>query len=168
MLVDQAWLLTPEKVLAELKVDADQGLSSTEANLRLRLYGPNALAPPEPTPLWRLVLNQFKETLVLILLASAFISFVLAFFEDSEHRATAFIEPVVILLILILNATVGVVQETNAEKAIEACVFLHFLPRLQLLLILILDFVLYPETQRVRSHQRQSVSRWRIDRHVAR
>lgn len=58
---------------------------------------PLALAEEPPTPLWELVLEQFKDQLVLILLGSAAVSFVLALFEDSDDW-TVFVDPAVVRL----------------------------------------------------------------------
>eukprot|EP00761_Pharyngomonas_kirbyi_P004099 gb/GECH01004103.1/.p1 GENE.gb/GECH01004103.1/~~gb/GECH01004103.1/.p1 ORF type:complete len:1012 (+),score=258.84 gb/GECH01004103.1/:1-3036(+) len=111
---------TPEEVLAYYKVDPSHGLSRQQVQTAKAQYGPNELPRDEGTPFWKLVLQQFDDLLVKILLAAAIISLVLALFENEEEQATAFVEPLVIGLILIANAIVGVWQETNAEKAIEA------------------------------------------------
>lgn len=118
--MDAAWTLSAEQVLQKLKVDPKRGLTEDEIKQRQEKYGLNELEEPDPTPLWQLILDQFKDQLVLILLASAVISFVLALLEENESLGTALVEPAVIFLILIANATVGVVQERNADQAIDA------------------------------------------------
>ncbi|GAA5990098.1 hypothetical protein JCM5350_001100 [Sporobolomyces pararoseus] len=112
--------LSPEQLYSQFKVDPSKGLSTQQVELHTSQFGKNVLPQDESEPLWKLILEQFKDQLVLILLGSAGISLVLAYLEEGEDKATAYVEPVVILTILVLNAWVGVVQETNAEKAIEA------------------------------------------------
>ncbi|KAK8861439.1 potassium/sodium efflux P-type ATPase, fungal-type [Kwoniella newhampshirensis] len=123
-MLDNAWTYTPSDALAYYGTDGDIGLSEEQVKKNRELYGENTLPESPPTSLLKLILAQFQDQLVLILLGSAVVSFILAIFEDSAEPGgswmTAFVEPLVILLILIANATVGVVQETNAEKAIDA------------------------------------------------
>lgn len=118
--MEAAWTHSIDEVLKRLQVKANIGLSDKEATDRIQKYGLNELEETPPTPLWELILEQFKDQLVIILLASAVISFVLALLEENESLATALVEPAVIFLILIANATVGVIQERNADQAIDA------------------------------------------------
>lgn len=108
------------EVLKNFQVIESKGLSSDRVKEAQKKYGPNELPPEDGKPLWKLVLEQFDDLLVKILLLAAVISFVLAIFEEGDDRTTAFVEPFVILVILILNAIMGVWQERNAESAIEA------------------------------------------------
>ncbi|EDO06521.1 calcium ATPase SERCA-like family protein [Babesia bovis T2Bo] len=110
-----------DDVLKHYGVTLQHGLDSKTVELRLKQYGPNMLAQHSKESLLSLFISQFDDLLVKILLGAAVISFILTLTEVSESYAiTDFIEPLVILLILILNAIVGVWQESNAEQALEA------------------------------------------------
>ncbi|NXP73413.1 AT2A3 ATPase, partial [Ramphastos sulfuratus] len=102
------------EVLRRFGVSESCGLSPEQVRRNREKYGPNGKS------LWELVLEQFEDLLVRILLIAAFLSFMLAWFEEGEETLTAFVEPIVIIMILIANAVVGVWQERNAESAIEA------------------------------------------------
>ncbi|CAL9113555.1 unnamed protein product [Musa textilis] len=118
-----AWGRTVQECEAEFKVSAEYGLRSDEVPKRREIYGLNELEKHSGPSIWQLVLEQFNDTLVRILLVAAVVSFVLAWYdgdEGGEMGITAFVEPLVIFLILIVNAIVGVWQENNAEKALEA------------------------------------------------
>uniref|UniRef100_H2ZU49 Calcium-transporting ATPase n=1 Tax=Latimeria chalumnae TaxID=7897 RepID=H2ZU49_LATCH len=119
--MEKAHMKSVEEVLAHFGVNESTGLSSEQVKKARETSGPNGTELPaeEGKSLWGLILEQFEDLLVRILLLAACISFVLACFEESE-TVTAFVEPFVILLILIANAIVGVWQERNAENAIEA------------------------------------------------
>uniref|UniRef100_A0A663ET98 Calcium-transporting ATPase n=1 Tax=Aquila chrysaetos chrysaetos TaxID=223781 RepID=A0A663ET98_AQUCH len=107
-------------VLRRFGVSESCGLSPEQVRRSREKYGPNELPAEEGKSLWELVLEQFEDLLVRILLMAAFLSFILAWFEEGEETTTAFVEPIVIIMILIANAVVGVWQERNAESAIEA------------------------------------------------
>eukprot|EP00762_Andalucia_godoyi_P005447 ANDGO_08432.mRNA.1 Calcium-transporting ATPase sarcoplasmic/endoplasmic reticulum type len=116
-----AYRLPASSVLSILKVNAETGLTSAEFAARRRTYGPNALQAKEPESLLAKIIEQFEDKLVRILLAAAVVSFLLALTEsDPEERNSAFVEPLVILAILIANAVVGIWQESSADAAIEA------------------------------------------------
>ncbi|XP_053426658.1 sarcoplasmic/endoplasmic reticulum calcium ATPase 3 isoform X4 [Nycticebus coucang] len=118
--MEAAHLLPVADVLHSFSVTAEGGLSPAQVTSARERYGPNELPAEEGKSLWELVLEQFEDLLVRILLLAALVSFVLACFEEGEETMTAFVEPLVIMLILVANAIVGVWQERNAESAIEA------------------------------------------------
>ncbi|KAI4707015.1 hypothetical protein J4E89_008350 [Alternaria sp. Ai002NY15] len=117
--MENAYTKTPAEALRQFQVEEQQGLSAQQVQSAREKHGKNALPEDPPTPIWELILEQFKDQLVIILLGSAAVSFVLALFEEDEGW-TAFVDPAVILTILVLNAVVGVSQETSAGKAIAA------------------------------------------------
>ncbi|KAJ7972488.1 Calcium-transporting ATPase [Quillaja saponaria] len=118
-----AWAKEIQECEKHFDVKIKSGLRSDDVERRRKIYGSNELEKHEGQSIWTLVLEQFNDTLVRILLVAAVISFVLAWYdgdEGGEMEITAFVEPLVIFLILIVNAIVGVWQESNAEKALEA------------------------------------------------
>ncbi|RID57281.1 hypothetical protein BRARA_F00666 [Brassica rapa] len=116
--MEDAYARSVSEVLGFFEVDSTKGLSDSQVDQHSRLYGRNVLPEEKRTPFWKLVLKQFDDLLVKILIVAAIVSFVLAL-ANGETGLTAFLEPFVILLILAANAAVGVITETNAEKALE-------------------------------------------------
>jgi cation-transporting ATPase F len=96
--------------VALLRTDLSNGLTTTEAKHRRRVYGPNKLTTKRGTPAWRRFLFQFHQPLVYVLLAATAVS---AYF--GEH-----VDAAVIFAVTVVNALVGFFQETKAEKAINA------------------------------------------------
>ncbi|CAL5388127.1 unnamed protein product [Camellia sinensis] len=120
----QAWAKQVQECEKHYDVNRVSGLTSSEVEKRRQIHGYNELDKHDGPSIWTLILDQFNDTLVRILLAAAMVSFVLALCdggqEGSGDKLTPFVEPLVIFLILIVNAIVGVWQENNAEKALEA------------------------------------------------
>ncbi len=101
---------TVDAVVAEVRSDPAAGLSRQEAGDRLLCDGPNELPEQAGRSLWDMVVEQFKDVMILLLLAAAVISGIVGDAVDT----------IAILVIIVLNATIGVVQGYRAEKAIEA------------------------------------------------
>uniref|UniRef100_A0A672LLP1 Calcium-transporting ATPase n=1 Tax=Sinocyclocheilus grahami TaxID=75366 RepID=A0A672LLP1_SINGR len=118
--MENAHTKSTSEVLVNFGVNENTGLPLEQVKINFERYGPNELPAEEGKSLWELVVEQFEDLLVRILLLAACVSFVLALFEEGEESTTAFVEPIVILLILVANAVIGVWQERNAENAIEA------------------------------------------------
>ena len=109
--------MTPEKVLQTMNANAETGLSSSEVEERRQKYGYNRLKEKKKKTMLQRFFEQFKDIMILILIAAAVVSFVVA---CTGHDPMEFFEPALILLIVVLNAIMGMVQESKAENALEA------------------------------------------------
>ena len=105
------------EVVAALHSDQVRGLTHQQAEERLADCGENKLREKKKKTIFQRFLDQFKDAMILILLAAAVISFVVACVERVPKE---FFEPVLILLIVVLNVAMGVMQESKAEKALDA------------------------------------------------
>ena len=108
---------TRESVIRELDTDQSRGLNSEQIAEKRSRFGENKLREKKKKSYLQRFIDQFKDVMILILLAAAAVSFVIACLERDPGE---FFEPVLILLIVILNAVMGVIQESRAEKALEA------------------------------------------------
>ena len=115
-------LTEANEVAKALDVDTNTGLSSAEAQRRLEKFGSNQLASAPPVPKWKKFLAQFQDPLVYLLLAATVISLIAWFIERSHGTAGEVLpfDAIVIILILIVNAVLGYIQEARAEQAVEA------------------------------------------------
>ena len=110
--MSQWYAKTAGQTLSELDARRS-GLSPQEAQDRLERYGPNKLAGAKKKTLWARFLDQMRDPMILVLLAAAALSLVSSGGED-------WIEAVIILVIVVVNACISISQEDSAEKALEA------------------------------------------------
>ena len=105
------------ELLEQLHTNEHQGLSAEQAAQHLSQFGPNRLKEKKKKGIFARFFDQFKDVMILILLAAAVVSFILIAVEGNWGEL---FEPLLIVLIVILNAVMGVYQEGKAEKALDA------------------------------------------------
>ena len=105
------------RLITEFETDPQKGLSLSEAEKRKEQYGENRLREKKKKSALLRFLDQFKDAMILILIAAAVVSFTVVCLEKNWGDL---FEPVLIILIVILNAIMGVYQEGKAEKALDA------------------------------------------------
>ncbi len=115
--MNHPFAMKTESVIDALSTDVKAGLTKAEADKRLAQYGPNSLGEEKKVPLWKRFLGQFADAMVLILIGAAVLSAVMAI---KEGGFSGWIDVIVILAIVIINAVLGVYQEGKADEAIAA------------------------------------------------
>ena len=113
--MDHLYSLPAEEVMQQFGVDAGQGLSDAEITKRVEEHGLNRLAAQKQKSLLSMFIEQFKSSMVVILLVAAVVSGVIGVMEGE-----GLVETFVILAILIVNAVIGTVQEKRAQSSLEA------------------------------------------------
>ncbi|HJH62622.1 MAG TPA: calcium-translocating P-type ATPase, PMCA-type [Firmicutes bacterium] len=107
------YTLSEEEVLSQLGTDRAAGLSQSESAQRLERYGPNELEGHKKESMLKRVLDQLKDPMIIVLIIAAVLSYVSSGFTD-------WVDSVIILLIVVVNAVISISQEDNANKALEA------------------------------------------------
>lgn len=108
--MNKKWFsLSVEDVVKELKTDFDQGIAASNAEERLEAYGKNELPEKETENIFVKFFKHFNDILIYILLAAGVIKFLLGYYIDTG----------IIVLVAVINATIGFLQESKAEKALE-------------------------------------------------
>ena len=110
-----------DEVLAELKSTSD-GLTTADANARLEKNGPNKLAEAKKEGIVKRFLKQLADPMIIVLLVAAVLSAITVAYNNiaNPHEAESFADVFIILFVVVLNAVLGVIQESKAEEAIEA------------------------------------------------
>jgi Ca2+-transporting ATPase len=118
----QTWhTLSVAEAAEALGSDLTQGLSAAEVRSRQAQFGPNELQERPPRTFWQMLLDQFNQFLVLILIVAAVVSALIGWRQFGKTGDTIeFIDAGAIMAIVILNAILGVVQEGRAEEALAA------------------------------------------------
>lgn len=109
---------SPAQTEKELKTSIQNGLSSEEVKARLAKYGPNKLREKKQKTMFARFMDQFKDPMILILVAAAVISLSVSLLNHEGIKGL--FEPFLILLIVVVNAIMGVMQEDKAQKALDA------------------------------------------------
>ncbi len=109
-----------DEVIKHLGTDGTVGLSETRAAELSESYGKNVLKEKKKKSTFMKFVDQFKDAMILILIAAAAVSFTLSCVEAANGGHGEFFEPILILLIVVLNAVMGVIQEGKAERALDA------------------------------------------------
>ena len=109
-----------ESVESKFNTNLQTGLTSAEAQKRLEQYGENAIQETEKRTLLQKFMDQFKDFMILVLLVAAVVSTGVGIVESGGVTLEALSDGIIILLVVILNAVLGVYQENKAEDAIDA------------------------------------------------
>lgn len=107
---DKAFLKSINETEQEYKTDIKNGLTDEEVEIRLKEYGTNSIEEAKRKTIWQMFISQFTDVLIIVLMVAAVISGFLGEISDA----------ILILIIVIINAVIGVVQEHKAEESMEA------------------------------------------------
>ena len=108
--------LSIENTLHALQTNSEIGLSTSEAAKRQKKYGSNQLEAPKKKSLLFRFFNQFADFMILILIFAAIISFAVSYINGEAD----YIDPIIIFTIIMVNALIGLIQESKAEHSLEA------------------------------------------------